>query len=246
MKVVRLIWQREVAAMHRQRTCALPLAAFLAAFGWSFTMILRNSEGSLLQMQTIWGMAAAPWLPVLAALTTMRLFAVERASGMLDLLLAAPLRERTLVLGKYFGGLTPLIVALLLSLAVPLLLLPALTDQVLAVPWPAYAATFLLLALQASTWCALGTLISLACRNLASAAVTALVLCCGLPLALYLVLLHWLPQVRTATPWMLLLAHVYDFSTGLFASFTCALYLGLTLLALFLATKLLLLRRIDG
>lgn len=247
MNAIFALWWREVRHYRNLWSGGLPIAAFLAAAGWTFVVTLRNNEGSVLQIQTIWGVAAAPWLPTLAALIAGRLFAEERSSGMIDLLLVTSVRERQLVLGKFLAALTVVVAALLLSLITPLVILPTMSPQLLpAIHAKAFVTTLLILGLQATTWCALATMLSTLFRNLAAATITALLLCSALPLVVYAGILKWLPGVRAEMPWMPLLLHVYDFSTGLFATSVFTLYAALTLGALFVCSKLLLLQRVRG
>ena len=216
MRVVYVTWLREVRAFRGAFSCCVPVAAFLAVCGWTFVMLLRRHEGSVLQVQSLWGVSTAPWVPILSAVLTMRLFAEERAPGMIDVLMAAPVRERDLAIGKYLSAMSVLAVALAFSLAVPTLVLPALSEPVSGTIRPAvFFATYAVLLLQASTWCAAGTLVSLFFRNQAAAAVSSLVLCSGLPVAVYAAVLAWMPAIRMEVAWMPLLMHVYDFSTGM-------------------------------
>jgi ABC-2 type transport system permease protein len=54
-------------------------------------------------------------------LLTMRLWAEEKRTGTLELLLTFPLRDSSIVLGKFFAGLAVYVVLLMLSLLYPLL-----------------------------------------------------------------------------------------------------------------------------
>ena len=54
-------------------------------------------------------------------LLTMRLWAEEKRSGTIELLLTFPLRDSSIVLGTFFAGLAVYVVLLLLSLLYPLL-----------------------------------------------------------------------------------------------------------------------------
>lgn len=247
MTVIQVTWLREVRAFRGAFSCCVPVAAFLAVCGWTFVMLLRRHEGSVLQVQSIWGVSVAPWLPILSAVLTMRLFAEERSTGMIDLLMASPLRERNLVIGKFLSAVTVAGVALALSLLAPMVVLPALSVPVQGTVRPvAYAVTYLILLLQASAWCAAGTMVSVFFRNQAAAAVSSLVLCGGLPVAVYAVILAWVPSVRIEVAWMPLLMHVYDFSTGLFSTAVLVLYVALTVFFLFGCSKLLACLRLRG
>ncbi|MDR2848924.1 MAG: ABC transporter permease [Verrucomicrobiota bacterium] len=248
MSATSVTWLREVRAFRGAFSCGVPLAAFLSVCGWLFVVLLRSNEGSVLQVQSIWGLSVAPWLPILSAVLTMRLFSAERSTGMIDLLMSAPIRERELVIGKFLSALTVVAVTLGVSLAVPLLLLPAQASVPVlgSVRAVAFAATFLILLLQAAAWCAAGTLVSVLFRNQAAAAVSSLVLCAGVPVAVYAAVLAWMPDVRATTAWMPLLMHVYDFSTGLFSTSVIALYAAVTVFCLFACSKLLAFLRMRG
>ncbi len=119
MSAIQVIWSREIRAFRWAFSCGVPVAAFLAVSSWTFVMMLRQYEGSVLQVQSIWGLSIAPWLPILSAVLTMRLFAEERSTGMIDLLMSSPLRERDLVIGKYLSALTVMGVTLLVALWCP-------------------------------------------------------------------------------------------------------------------------------
>lgn len=247
MTAIQVTWLREVRAFRGAFSCGVPVAAFLATCGWTFVVTLRNNEGSVLQIQSIWGLSIAPWLPILSAVVTMRLFAEERSTGMIDLLMASPIRERDLVIGKFLSAMTVMVVTLALSLIPPVVLLPALSAPLQGtVRAAAFAATFFILFLQTSTWCAAGTLISVFFRNQAAAAVSSLVLCSGIPFVVYAAILTWIPGLRAEMAWMPLLMHVYDFSTGLFSTAVIVLYVATTVFFLFGCSKLLASLRLRG
>lgn len=247
MSAVQVTWSQEVHTFRRAYSCAIPVAAFLAVCGWVFVSALRMAEGSVLRLQTIWGVSVAPWLPVLCAVLTMRLFADERASGMIQLLLAAPVRERDFVMGKFLAAMSVVAVTLLLAMLVPKMVLPFFAPRMGdAFRFFPFFLTYLGLLLQASTWCAAGIMVSVFSRNQAAAAVISLVLCCALPTALYLAVLFWFPELRSRTVSYPFLNHIYDFSTGLFSTATISYYLLSTVFFLFACTKRLVWLRLKG
>lgn len=247
MRALQQTWLREVRSFRGAFYSGVPVAAFLAVAGWSFVMLLRKSEGSIIQLQTIWGCAVATWLPILCSLLTMRLFALDRASGMIELLMASPVRERDLVIGKFLSALSLVVFALLCSLIFPVFVLPRLSVPLSGCVQPAaFGVTFGLVLLQACTWCAAGTMISVIYSNQAAAAVTSLILCSGMPIAVYFGILAWIPSVRTELSWMPLLEHVMDFSTGLFSTGVLLFYGVLTVLFLFACSKILAQLRLKG
>lgn len=238
MRTVYAIWLREIRAFFGAFSCGVALAAFLAACGWSFGMLLRGNEGSVLQIQSLWGVSVTPWLPVLSAILTTRLFAEERATGMIEMLMSSPVREREVVAGKFLSAFTVVALALLISLVVPLWLLPRMSVHVQGdVSALAFGATLLILLMQAALWCAAGTFVSLFFSNQVAAAACSLLLCCGLPAALYFAVMAWVPALRAELAWMPLMVHVYDFSTGLFSAGALMLYLASSVFFLFVCSK---------
>ena len=233
-------WLREMRTYGGTFACHLPVTAFLAVCGWSFVFLLQRYEGSVLPVQTLWGLAVAPWLPVLCAMLTMRLFAEERASGMLELLMAAPVRERAFVIGKFLAALAVVAVAVSLALLVPVAVLPSLSAVMAEAVHPAaFALTWLVLVLQGAVWCAVGLMVSVCFKSQTLAAVGTLVLCGALPVGVYAAVMAWVPSVRASTAWLPMLVHVYDFSTGLVSTSVIVLYVALTVLFLFVCSKVL-------
>jgi ABC-2 type transport system permease protein len=247
MSALQVTWLREVRTFRRSFAGYLPVFLFLAVAGWTFVMTLHKSDGGVLQIQTIWGIAVSPWVPLLCSVLTMRLFAEERATGMIDLLLSVPARERELVFGKYLAALTMTVIGVTASLVTPLVLLPWFAPALKSALHPvAFAMTWLILVLQSSLWCAVGTMVSICFRNQTLAAVGSILLCGGIPLAFFAVVLVWMPELRLNSAWMPLITNVYDFSTGLVSTFVLSIYVVLTGLCLFVCSKVLALLRLGS
>lgn len=247
MSAFQVTWLREVRAFRRSFSGYLPIALFLSVAGWTFVMSLRNSDGGVLQLQTIWGVCVSPWIPVLCSVLTMRLFAEERSTGMIDLLLAIPVRERELVMGKFFAALTMTVLGVSISGLLPLVVVPWLSPALKSALHPsAFAMTWLILVLQSSLWCAVGTMVSVCFRNQTMAAVVSILICGGIPLAFYAVILVWLPEFRLNAAWMPLITNVYDFSTGLVSTYAISFYVVMTGLSLFICSKVLALLRLRS
>lgn len=238
MSATLTIWKRELRASISSPVTACMAAAFFAATGWSLVIILRGCEGSVIQLQAIWAIALAPWLPSYSSLLTIRLFSEERATGMIDLLLSAPVRERSIVLGKFLSALTTLALTLAVSLLIPIGLLPMLSAPLSsATHLTSFAPAFAILLLQGMVWCAVGTMISSFFRHTASAAAVSLLFCGGMPIALYLVAMTSIPGWREAWPDMPQLSHVYDFATGYFSLSIVISYAALAWMCLFICSK---------
>jgi ABC-2 type transport system permease protein len=95
------------------------LVVFLAITGYLFTLSLFvTREANLQYLFRSLGMVLVLLIPAL----TMRLIAEEKHSATLDLLLACPVRDWEVILGKYLGSLAFYAVMLVLTLHYPLIL----------------------------------------------------------------------------------------------------------------------------
>ena len=117
MKPILTVARRELKAMFDTPTGYVLLIIFLVANAFPFfrQAYLTNS-GSLRPMMD--------WLPLVLLFfvpaVTMRALAEDNRSGQLEVLLAQPLTELELLLGKYLGAVFFLWIALLLTLPIPL------------------------------------------------------------------------------------------------------------------------------
>ena len=103
----RSLIRREFAAYFVSPIAYVVLVIFLAVTGFFFSQTLDlltedSQKGVEYPMQAMYG---SPWflaiLLVIPALLTMRLFAEERSTGTLEVLMTAPLRDWQVVLSKY-------------------------------------------------------------------------------------------------------------------------------------------------
>ncbi|HUU01796.1 MAG TPA: Gldg family protein [Myxococcota bacterium] len=123
-------------------------------------------------------------LVLLASAFTMRLWSEEARSGTLEVLLTLPLRIREVVLGKFLAGVGLMLVALLLTLPVPI------TVSILGnLDWGPVIGGYLGLLLLACAYLAIGMFISSLTNNQLVALLMSIVVC-GL-----LVLLGYLPRL---------------------------------------------------
>ncbi len=117
-KILRIA-ARELTGYFASPAAFLFLAAFLGAtlfiFFWVSTFFARN----LADVRPLF-----QWMPVLlvflVAALTMRAWAEERRSGTLELLLTSPTTPTELVLGKFLGCLGLVLIALVLTAALPI------------------------------------------------------------------------------------------------------------------------------
>lgn len=246
-RTIRVIFARTLGRLSTSLVTVFSMSGFLVLAGAFFTRALAHGDGGTTPVEALWAAAAVPFLPVLAALVTMRLVADERASGRLELLLTAPVLEREIVLGKYLGALVTCGVTLCLYLVVPLCLLPICA--------PAFRGTlstltflpaFLALALQCALWCAVGLLASSCFRHAAIAAFASLILMLALPHAAFEMATAWSPILRMKFASMPFESHIVDLATGLVRFSTLVFYSALTCFALFAASKAVSSARLRG
>jgi len=113
------LFRRELRAYFLSPISYLVWVVFLVAAGWLFLIPLRNNapatlSGAFQSMSTL--------LIFVVPLLTMRLLAEEHRLGTLETLLTDPVRERTIVLGKYCASLVFFVLLLLPTVSFPLIL----------------------------------------------------------------------------------------------------------------------------
>lgn len=246
-RTVRVMFARTFGRLWPSPTSVVAVAGFLALAGGFFAAALFRGDGGTTPVAALWALAAVPFLPVLAAMLTMRLIADERASGRLELVLTAPVRERDVVFGKYLGALALSAFAIALYSLVPLVALPvcapALRGQLTV---GSFLPATLALLLQTVLWCAVGLLASACFRHAAAAAFASLILMLALPHAVFRASTAWLPVLRARLASMPFEAHIVDLATGLVSLSAIAFYLVLASFALFAATKAVAALRLRG
>ena len=247
MRAARVIMMRTFGALAGSLSTVAAVAVFLGVSGGLFAKALLGGEGGLTPVAVLWALAAAPALPVLTAVLTMRLVADERTTGRIELMLSAPVRPRDVVVGKFLGAWLHAAFALALYLTVPLVLLPPCAPALAAhLTWDVFLPAFGALLLQAALWCACGLFASACFRPAAVAAVISLVITIVLPIAAYQAAFTWLRAFRVRFSEHPFTGHLVDLSTGLVQLSTLVFYGALTTCALFAASKTLALLRFRG
>ncbi|MBI2371947.1 MAG: ABC transporter permease subunit [Deltaproteobacteria bacterium] len=158
-------------------------------------------------------------LVFMAPLLTMRLFAEERKSGTMELLLTFPLRDMEIILGKFFAALVIYLLMVAATAVYPILLLvfgePELGPLI---------AGYLGLILMGAAFLALGTWASSLTENQIVAAV----------IAFGMLLLFWIigwatslapPLLRQILPHVSIIEHYGNFSKGVIATHDLLYYL---------------------
>jgi len=187
MRNVLTLAGREIRSYFSSPVAYVLIAVYLALAGYFFFALLsafnttlqiysmmRNPE--LLQRFNLNQMVIIPLLANLSVLLifivpaiTMRMFPEEKRAGTYELLLTSPLRVGEIVLGKFIGGLVLVLVMVLFSGVFGGLLLLYGNPEV-----PLMLAGYLGLALMATVFLAIGTLVSSFTDNVVVAYVGAL------------------------------------------------------------------------
>ncbi|MBN1556964.1 MAG: ABC transporter permease [Lentisphaerae bacterium] len=158
------LWRRELAAHFLSPTAYVTLVIYLSLAGGTFCAgIVRQSgttEPPLMQLFA----ALAFWMTFLIAVVCMRVFAEERRSGTIEMLRTAPLTDAAVVLSKYAGALT-FVLLVMAPAAGYAFVLDALSPGIEGIDTGAWAAGCLYLVLLAGLCVAAGTLVSLLTRS---------------------------------------------------------------------------------
>jgi ABC-2 type transport system permease protein len=162
---------------------------------------------------------------------TMRLFAEEKRSGTIELLVTSPVRDGEIILGKWLSAVLLYLVMMLFS-GISFIYLFRYGNP----DWKPLLIGYLGLLLQAGALLAVGTFISTLTRNQIIAGAATFGVC------LLLWVLEWVSGFEQAT-WAKVLAylsvitHFESFSKGLVDSKDVIFYVSMTLLALFFTAR---------
>jgi ABC-2 type transport system permease protein len=179
-------------------------------------------------------------LLLLMPLLTMRLFAEERRSGTIELLLTYPVRDGAVLLGKYLAALAMYGVMLLVTLVYPALVL-----YFARVEWGVLATGYLGLLLMGATFLAVGLFASSVTEN----QIVASVITFGVLLIFWVI--GWSSDYAGGV-WGRILSHIsllehFDsFAKGVLDTKDILYYVNFTIVALFLTLRSLEARRWKG
>ena len=238
--MIRLLAMRELRSLFSMPSTWFVLAVLQFIFAWFFLEILQtfldiqpqlaqlaNSPCVTATVSTPLFNMVALLLMMLVPMFTMRLIAEERRNQTLALLLSAPLSNRHIVLGKFFGL---LIFMVILMSGVPLMLCTLALGTHLDIGL--LFSNILGLLLLAASYVAVGLYVSALTAQPVIAAIGALAILVGL----------WLADIAAAaenSAWHLIspLYHFNNFNTGLLDSADVAYFMLFTGLFLLLSMK---------
>jgi ABC-2 type transport system permease protein len=179
-------------------------------------------------------------LLLLMPLVTMRLFAEERRSGTIELLLTYPVRDGAVLVGKYLAALALYAVMLALTLTYP-----AMVVYFTRVEWGPLVTGYLGLVLLGATFLAVGIFASSLTENQIVAAITTF----GVLLIFWVI--GWSADY-VGGPWgrvlshLSLIEHFDSFAKGVLDTRDILYYVNFTVVALFLTLRSLEARRWKG
>jgi ABC-2 type transport system permease protein len=179
-------------------------------------------------------------LLLLMPLITMRLFAEERRSGTIELLLTYPVRDGAVLVGKYLAALAVYVIMLALTL-----LYPAIVFYFVRLEWGPLLTGYLGLLLMGATFLAVGIFASSLTENQIVASVTTF----GVLLILWVI--GWSAEY-VGGAWgrvlshLSLLDHFDTFARGVLDTKDVIYYVDVTIVALFLTLRSLEARRWKG
>ena len=179
-------------------------------------------------------------LLLLMPLVTMRLFAEERRSGTIELLLTYPVRDGAVLIGKYLAGLTLYVIMLALTLFYPLLV-----AYFARVEWGPLATGYLGLLLMGATFLGVGIFASSLTEN----QIVASIITFGVLLIFWVI--GWSSDYLGGT-WgrvlshLSLIEHFDSFAKGVLDTRDVLYFVDFTIVALFLTLRSLEARRWKG
>ena len=179
----RTLWRRELKLRFRGMSGWFLVAGFAAVVDAALLFGIWRERGSFQTLPALFAEAMLWALPALVALATMRTFAEERSRGTLELLLTAPVPDRSVVLAKFAAAYTVVAVAVAAAIGGLAIYAEIASPAADYVRRYVAAATGMLL-LHAAAWTAAGVLASLLAGSQAAAA--AMTFAITLPAALVL------------------------------------------------------------
>ena len=241
MRKFMAIWRRELSASFLSPVAYVTMLVFLLMTGLIFWDAVTKNVGTGEPLAAILCAAVVVCQTILVTVVCMRLFAEERHSGTLETLMTAPVTETQVVLGKYAGAVSFVLLVVAPSVAF-IFILKALSPGIETVDMGALLGSGLIVGLTAALAVAVGLLASLTTRN----QIVAGIACFCAIWMVYLLGSAWvvLPgRPSEMLAYVSAMEHVGDFSRGLVDTRVIALYLSFTAFVLFTAIRVLECRR---
>lgn len=242
MKIFWTLARRELAAFFFSITGYVVIAAVTLLIGSSFVMLIRNlgSDPFSMPVTELFFNSMLFWVVVILVtpVITMRLFALEKASGTYETLMTTPVRDLQVVAAKFTAAVVFYMVIWLPTLAC-LFIVAHFTNQTNALDAGMVGGMYLGIFLSGCLFLAMGCFTSSLTRSQVVAAMI------SLAAGVLLLIVAYLAQVIPATeqwPAQLLLyfnlfKQMDDFTRGVVDTGTVIFYVSLTLFFLFLTLR---------
>ena len=242
-----IVFARTFGRLAGLSTTVFGLTAFLVVSGALFVNGLFAAEGQGVSVPSVWAVAVITALPFLASLLTMRLWSEEGDPDRLEIDLVAPVPERAFTVGRFLAAYAWVSVAVLLSLAVPVVLLPrcapALSGGSACMGFVPALVAVLILSVPLT---AIGSLAGVCLRRAAPAAIVSAAVTYALPYVAYRVGMAWSPGFRARFAEPPLQAAVADVADGFFPVGLAVAALAVAAFVLYATSKALAMRRLVG
>ena len=233
MKNISHIFGREMKAYFLSPVAYVVLIVFVLLTGYFFAIYFdwaSRNQGEA-NMRVVFLNVSITML-FLAPLMTMRLFAEEKRTGTIEILLTGPVTDAEVVIGKFTASFVLFLIMLALTFTCPLFLLIYGTPDILPI-----AVGYLGLLLLGAAFLSLGVVTSAITRNQIIAAIISFVILLGLWI------IGWMSssvgsQLGKVLSFISLVEHFEDFSKGVLDTKHVIYYVSFASFCLFLATKM--------
>lgn len=236
------IWRRELSACFLSPVAYIILIIFLLMSSWMFWNASSRSVGTDESLVALLIISILFFLPIVVTVVTMRLFAEEKRSGTIESLMTAPVTEVELVLGKYAGAMSFLIIILIPALS-EVFILQLLSPGIQSIDWGGLAGGAILILLFSAFCSAIGLTASLLTRNQVVAAICCF---CGtlIPLLAWMLLPLFPFCPDGVVQYFSINNQIMDFTNGTIDVRLVVLYLSTTIFVLFVAVQILAARKL--
>lgn len=247
MKTFTSLWARELGVWFHATSTFLMLAVFTAVTGLVFRKVTEESIGQPFDPATLLFGPLYFWLMIiiLTSIIAMRLFSDDRRSGMLEMIMTAPVTDWQIVLAKYAAAMTVFLVACLPPAALPFIVAtlrqnPVTTD---GTEWAPLATGFLALILCGAFFNAFGTLFAALLRGPASTVIAVFTFGCLLFVIDQAAFLTGATDAAGLLQAVSLTPALRDFSRGIIDTRPIIFWISSTWFCLFAAQRAVLWRR---
>ncbi len=237
MRGILTIWERELEACFLSPVAYVTMVFFLGASNFTFIYSVDINAGRIESLPGLLVNSVLIWMTILITVICMRLFAEERRSGAIELLMTAPVSEGQIVIGKYAGAMTFLVMAAAPAM-LAIYILDAMSPGIRSVDAGSMIGGCVILLLVSGLCVAAGLLVSLFTRNQIIAAIGCFCVTWSILLAGHFMSL--MPfGLEAVGSYISVVSHVDDFSRGLMDSRPMVIYLSGTILLLFVSVRVL-------